>query len=109
MELGSIPISTVVAEYSADQEFQYHHFIIRKTPKGHGVTSQILFYEKPKKPVVIVDDVLTTGGSLYKAYNILIANQIDVAGCVCVMDREELNTTLPPVPTHSLFKKSDII
>lgn len=108
MELGSVPISTVVSEYSASQEYQYNNFIIRKTPKGHGITSQFIFYELPKKPVILIDDVLTTGGSLYKSYNILIANGIDVKGAIAIIDREEPNTQLPPIPVHSLFTKSNI-
>ena len=68
-----------------------HAFIIRKEPKGHG-TGQWLEGRKNLPPgtrVVIVEDVVTTGGSSMKAVRRAEEEGLKVLGIVTLVDREE--------------------
>ncbi len=89
--LGADPIATAtsIAAYLAGKPL--HAFIIRKEPKGHG-TGQWLEGRKnlPQgTKVVIVEDVVTTGGSSMKAVNRAKEEGLDVLGIVSLVDREE--------------------
>ena len=67
--LGADPIATATSIAAFLEGRQIHAFIIRKEPKGHG-TGQWLEGRKnlpPGSRVVIVEDVVTTGGSSMKA------------------------------------------
>lgn len=62
----------------------------REEEKGYGVGNKIEYYIPTKKDrVVIVDDVLSTGGSLKDSIELLepITN---IAGCYVVIDREDI-------------------
>jgi len=110
MELGSVPISTAIAIKSTNYLVDpVHHFVVRKVPKGHGMGAQIEGFEYIKdKPVVIVDDVLTTGGSIIKTADVLTQNGISVVGAVVVVDRMDMRQPIP-FPVHALFTKKDIL
>jgi orotate phosphoribosyltransferase len=89
--LGADPIATAtsIAAFQAGQPL--HAFIIRKEPKGHG-TGQWLEGRKnlpPGTKVVIVEDVVTTGGSSMKAVNRAKEEGLEVLGIVTLVDREE--------------------
>lgn len=89
--LGADPIATAtsIAAYLAGKRM--HAFIIRKEPKGHG-TGQWLEGRKnlpPGSKVVIVEDVVTTGGSSMKAVRRAEEEGLVVLGIVTLVDREE--------------------
>ena len=89
--LGADPIATAtsIAAFLAGQKL--HAFIIRKEPKGHG-TGQWLEGRKNLPPgtrVVIVEDVVTTGGSSMKAVRRAEEEGLTVLGIVTLVDREE--------------------
>ena len=89
--LGADPIATAtsIAAHLAGQNM--HAFIIRKEPKGHG-TGQWLEGRKnlpPGTQVVIVEDVVTTGGSSMKAVYRAEEEGLKVLGIVTLVDREE--------------------
>jgi orotate phosphoribosyltransferase len=67
-------------------------FIVRKEPKGHG-TRQLIegpFPSEAGAPVVIVDDVITKGGSVAKAIQAVeTETPAKVARVVLIVDREE--------------------
>ena len=69
---------------------QLNALIIRKEPKGHGTTSQI---EGPLPPkgtkVVVLEDVVTTGGSSLKAVNVLRDAGYHVNKVITIVDRKE--------------------
>ena len=89
--LGADPIATAtsIAAHLAGQPM--HAFIIRKEPKGHG-TGQWLEGRKnlpSGSKVVIVEDVVTTGGSSMKAVRRAEEEGLVVLGIVTLVDREE--------------------
>ena len=92
LTLGADPIAAAVAVASADTLRPVPMFIVRKEPKGHG-TRQLIegpFPGDPGAPVVIVDDVITKGGSVMKAIQAVeTETQAKVARVVLIVDREE--------------------
>jgi len=64
-------------------------FIVRKEAKGHG-TGQLI--EGPLEegiPVAIVDDVCTTGGSLFHAIEAAEAHGCSVVKVIALLDRHQ--------------------
>ena len=89
--LGADPIATATSIAAHLDGGQLHAFIIRKEPKGHG-TGQWLEGRKNLPPgtrVVIVEDVVTTGGSSMKAVRRAEEEGLEVLGIVTLVDREE--------------------
>ncbi len=109
MEMGSIPLTSSIAVYShtrGDLRHPISHFVVRKEPRKHGMGSQIegtCFGD-----IILVDDVLTTGGSLLKTCSILNEAGLQVCGAVVVVDREEEDKLTIPFPVVSLFNKSEL-
>ena len=67
MTLGADPIISSILYRSADVGRPLSGFIVRKEAKGHGVGKQIEGNIAPWMRVVLVEDVVTTGGSTLKA------------------------------------------
>jgi orotate phosphoribosyltransferase len=108
MELGSVPISSSVCLCS---NYPLNQFIIRKTPRSHGTKSQVEGWDLIKdKKIILVDDVLTTGGSLQKMFNI-VKDHCQVVECIVIVNREDIDvnelTNLPPIT--SLYTKSELM
>lgn len=91
MTLGADPISLAVGMTSAsrhpDEALQV--FTVRKEPKGHGAGKQIEGNFKSGDTVVVVDDVITTGGSTLKAIDAIEREGGKIAFCLVLVDREE--------------------
>jgi orotate phosphoribosyltransferase len=112
--LGADPIATAtsVAAHLAGQDL--HAFIIRKEPKGHG-TGQWLEGRKNLPAgtrVVIVEDVVTTGGSSMKAVRRAEEEGLKVLGIVTLVDREEggrENIEAEGYWLKALFVKSELV
>ena len=112
--LGADPIATAtsIAAHLAGQSM--HAFIIRKEPKGHG-TGQWLEGRKNLPAgtrVVIVEDVVTTGGSSMKAVRRAEEEGLVVLGIVTLVDREEggrENNEAEGYWLRALFTKSQLV
>ena len=90
LEVAAIPLSTAIIMKAYQFEGMIiKGFYVRKQPKQHGLKKQIEGY--PITPVVIVDDVLTTGESVSKAMDSVRQAGFNVAGVVCIVDRQEDN------------------
>lgn len=112
MELGSVPLSAATVLRSCRVlDTPYSHFVVRKKAKGHGTNAAIEGIAELRKAntVILVDDVLTTGGSLIKTANTLAENGIHVTGGVVVVDRQESIKEKLPFDVYALFTKKDII
>lgn len=64
-------------------------FIVRKEAKGHGMQKQVEGPVKPGSRVVIVEDVVTSGASAWKAIEAVQAMGCTVARVLCLVDRED--------------------
>jgi orotate phosphoribosyltransferase len=91
MTMGADPISLVLAMASARDETSrtLQAFTVRKEPKGHGRGKRIEGNFKEGDTVVVVDDVITTGGSTIRAIEAIEAEGGKVALAFVLVDREE--------------------
>ncbi|GFE58536.1 orotate phosphoribosyltransferase [Geobacter sp. AOG1] len=112
--MGADPIATATSIAALLDKKPLHAFIIRKEPKGHG-TGQWLEGRKnlPKgTKVVIVEDVVTTGGSSMKAVRRAEEEGLTVLGIVTLVDREEggrENIEKEGYWLKALFTKSEVL
>lgn len=114
LELGAVFPVTAAILASNGRERPVSGFIIRKTAKGHGTKNRIegLRNLPDSGRVVVIDDVTTTGGSLYEAVEVVREVGLEVSHAVTLVDREEgaagflLERGITLVP---LFRKSDFL
>jgi orotate phosphoribosyltransferase len=91
MTLGADPISLAIGMTSATRHpaEALQVFTVRKEPKGHGQGRQIEGNFHPGNTVIVVDDVITTGGSTLKAIDAIEREGGKVAFALVLVDREE--------------------
>jgi len=112
MTMGADPISLVVGMASAGDENALQVFNIRKEPKGYGRGKQIEGNFKEGDKVVVVDDVITTGGSTLKAIEAIRAAGGEVIFCLELVDREEGGRAAieaEGVPVVSIFTRRELL
>lgn len=89
LTLGADPIAYAIAYASQLAGQPVRAFTVRKEAKQHG-TGQLIEGQYHKGDhVVVVEDVITTGGSALKAVSALRTAGATVAGVLAVVDREE--------------------
>lgn len=94
LTLGADPISYAIAHASALAAEQgagamVRSFTVRKEAKQHGTGKLIEGPFAPGDRVVVVEDVITTGGSALKAVEAVRAAGGTVVGVLALVDREE--------------------
>jgi orotate phosphoribosyltransferase len=89
-------------------------FVVRKEPKGHG-TGQWIEGRKTipdGSRVVVIEDVVTTGGSALKAIERCRVEKLEPVRCLALVDRleggrEAIEAT--GVPLEALFTREDFL
>ncbi len=114
MTLGADPIATATSVVSYLEGKPMPAFIIRKEPKGHGTGAWLEGRKNlpPGSRVVIVEDVVTSGGSSLKAIKRAEEEGLKVLGVVTLVDREEggrENIEREGYWLKAIFTKSDIL
>jgi orotate phosphoribosyltransferase len=89
LEVGAIPLAAALAQRYHQAGRQLEGFFVRKQAKGHGSKEQIEGVVKPGFRVAMLDDVLTTGGSVLQAISALEQVGAQVVAVVCIVDRLE--------------------
>ena len=86
--LGADPIVTAIAMASHLEGAPMPAFIVRKESKSHGTKQNIEGPLPPGSRVAIVDDVCTTGGSLFHAIQAAEEAGCTVVKVVSLLDRK---------------------
>lgn len=89
LTLGADPVAYAIAHAAALEGAALDGFTVRKQPKDHGAGRQIEGPLEPGQRVVVVEDVVTTGGSALRAIDTLRQFGAEILGVLAVVDREE--------------------
>ena len=89
LTLGADPIAYALALTAKRRGQMLDAFSVRKQPKDHGTGQRIEGCFAPGFPVVVVEDVLTTGRSARDAISAIESEGGQVLGVLAVLDRDE--------------------
>jgi len=89
MSIGADPITAAVVTMSAVRGTPIAGFMVRRESKGHGTNQFIEGPVRTGDKVVIVEDVVTTGGSSLTAIERAEAFGLKVAQVIAIIDRME--------------------
>jgi orotate phosphoribosyltransferase len=91
LEIGAISIATSISDFAfaARPPRTWRTFVVRKQAKDHGLGKLIEGAFQPGDRAVIVDDVLTSGGSLLKAVGAARGAGLVVTHALVIVDRKE--------------------
>ena len=89
MSIGADPITAAVVTMSAVRGTPLCGFMIRKEAKGHGTNRYVEGPVQPGDEVVIVEDVVTTGGSALGAIQRAEEFGLKVTRVIGIVDRLE--------------------
>lgn len=91
LTLGADPLVTATTVVSARHQAPVHGFLVRKTPKTHGTQTYLERAAELRDgdPVLIVEDVVTTGGSARLACDRARAEGLQPIGVLGIVDRDE--------------------
>jgi len=114
MTLGADPIVTAVSIASFLQQQPIPAFIVRKEVKGHGTGNYIegLGNMEPGSTVALVEDVVTTGGTLLKVIERVEDAGFKVGLVVTIVERQEGGAdTLKAAgyPLQALFTREELM
>jgi len=114
MSIGADPITTAVTIVSHLEGQPITGFLVRKEPKKHGKRLSIEggYGLKEGSKVVMVEDVVTTGGSTLKAIEKAEEAGFKVIKVITIVDRQEGGREAIEAAGYSfdsLFTKSDIV
>jgi orotate phosphoribosyltransferase len=91
LEIGAISIATIISDhaYRSNPQRDWRTFVVRKQAKDHGLGKLVEGVVMAGDRALVVDDVLTSGGSVVKA--ILAAREagLDVKDALVIVDRKE--------------------
>jgi len=110
LTMGADPIVVAVSVVSGD----LHGFLVRKAEKQHGTGQRIEGFREKGARVVIVDDVCTTGGSTVQAIEAAREFGFEIAGVMCLVEREEakgrpnVEKAAAPAKFISIFTAQDV-
>jgi orotate phosphoribosyltransferase len=111
LTMGADPIAMATAYTSHLNADPIEAMVIRKEPKGHGTMNQVEGNVLPGDGVIIIDDVVTTGGSTIKALDAAKKAGLEVLAVIVLLDRCEFegreNIERQGYPFHALLTIND--
>jgi orotate phosphoribosyltransferase len=120
LTMGADPVVSAVAIASAWRAQRepdaplIHGFLVRKAEKAHGTGRRVEGYCEKDAPVLIVDDVCTTGASTITAIEAAREAGMRVIAAICLVEREEaggraaLEAACQGAPFIRLFTANDV-
>ena len=112
LTLGADPIAYAIAYASASTSTPLRAFTVRKEAKAHGTGRLIEGPFRAGDRVVVIEDVITTGGSALRALDAVRAAGATAVGVLAVVDREEGGREAleaAGVPVRALARASEIL
>ena len=114
LTMGADPIalSIGIASQLEDPGSRLQTFTVRKAAKEHGTKKLIEGNFAAGDTVVVIDDVVTTGGSTLQAIDTLEAAGGKVAFVLALVDRQEggrENIERRGYPVVSIFNRADVL
>jgi len=87
MAIGADPITASIVTLAGQRGLPLKGFMVRKEAKGHGTGKQVEGPVDPGQRVVIVEDVITSGGSAIKAVEAAQEFGLVVERVIAIIDR----------------------
>jgi orotate phosphoribosyltransferase len=104
LEVGAIPMAAAAAMRYHQEGRELEGFFVRKQAKTHGSQERIEGVLEPGMRVAMVDDVLTTGGSVLQAIEQVEKRGGKIVVVISIVDRlEGARELLAPRYTYSPF------
>lgn len=88
MAIGADPITAGIIHHAGLADLPLQGFIVRKEAKGHGTGRQVEGPVQSGQSVVIVEDVVTSGGSSLKAIQAVRDFGLEVKRVLAIVDRQ---------------------
>lgn len=89
LTMGADPVAYAIARASVDQPPLIQAFSIRKAAKEHGTTRRIEGNFSAGDRVVVLEDVITSGGSALQAIEAIQSEDGVVLGVLALVDRNQ--------------------
>lgn len=83
----------------------YNGFYVRREPKTHGTGNQIEGIFDREAPTVLVDEIITTGGSIRFVMDLI--NKENVKALVCIVNRSGLDN-IDGIPIRAIFQDEEL-
>ncbi|HKE00649.1 MAG TPA: orotate phosphoribosyltransferase [Planctomycetota bacterium] len=112
LTMGADPIAGAVAAVSAVKGKPIRAFIVRKDVKGHGTKKAIEGPLREGEPVVIVEDVVSTGASALAAIEAVRKMRCPIVAVMTLVDREmggKEAFAKAGVPYEPIFTKTELL
>jgi orotate phosphoribosyltransferase len=111
LTMGADPIAYAIRDFSPHE---LDAFCVRKEAKAHGLKKSVEGPVSKGLPVVVVDDVITAGGSTITALRECRRAGLEVVAVIVMVDREEdggmerVRTEAGDIPVTAVFKRSQL-
>ena len=89
MAIGADPITAAILTIAGMRDKPLRGVMVRKEPKGHGLGKYVEGPYREGESLVIVEDVVTTGGSSLKAIEHCESVGLEVKRVLAIIDRLE--------------------
>jgi len=89
MAIGADPITAAIVTLAWQQGTPVRGFIVRKESKAHGTGQAVEGPFRSGDRAVIVEDVVTTGGSSLRAIELARAAGLNIDRCLAIVDRQQ--------------------
>ena len=114
MSMGADPLVTATTVISHQLAHPLHGLLVRKEAKSHGTGQYVegMGNFQPGDRIAVLEDVITTGGSVLKACERLRSAGLTI-DCICViLDREEggrQTLEAQGYEVHALFTRNELL
>jgi len=112
LTMGADPVAYAIAHASFLAGDAVNAFTVRKEPKAHGTAKRLEGCFTAGDRVVVVEDVITTGGSALRAIEAVEAEGGTVEAVLSLVDREEGGREAIEArgyPVHALVLVSELL